>query len=74
MWNLARFAASSLSRSRRFSTAIPGPCIVHKRGADILHDPWFNKVVLSFFVCCLFLVSFIILYLFYLFFVVNDIG
>ncbi|RYR75823.1 hypothetical protein Ahy_A01g000402 [Arachis hypogaea] len=31
-------------RSRRpFSTAIPGPFIVHKRGADILHDPWFNK-------------------------------
>jgi malate dehydrogenase (decarboxylating) len=25
------------------STAIPGPSIVHKRGADILHDPWFNK-------------------------------
>ncbi|XP_054783994.1 NAD-dependent malic enzyme 59 kDa isoform, mitochondrial isoform X2 [Prosopis cineraria] len=43
MWNLARFAASSLGRSRRFSTAIPGPCIVRKRGADILHDPWFNK-------------------------------
>ncbi|XP_008232779.1 PREDICTED: NAD-dependent malic enzyme 2, mitochondrial isoform X3 [Prunus mume] len=44
MWNAARFAASSLTRStRRFSTAIPGPCIVHKRGADILHDPWFNK-------------------------------
>ncbi|KAK9273740.1 hypothetical protein L1049_018550 [Liquidambar formosana] len=43
MWNLMRFAASSVRRSRRFSTAIPGPCIVHKRGADILHDPWFNK-------------------------------
>ncbi|OAY62329.1 NAD-dependent malic enzyme 2, mitochondrial isoform X1 [Manihot esculenta] len=43
MWNVARFATSSLRRSRRFSTAIPGPCIVHKRGADILHDPWFNK-------------------------------
>ncbi|KAI4328755.1 hypothetical protein L6164_021087 [Bauhinia variegata] len=44
MWNLVRFVASSLSRSRRFSTTvIPGPCIVHKRGADILHDPWFNK-------------------------------
>ncbi|KAJ1426869.1 hypothetical protein SESBI_10125 [Sesbania bispinosa] len=41
MWKLVRFAAS---RSRRFSTvAIPGPCMVHKRGADILHDPWFNK-------------------------------
>ncbi|KAF2914284.1 hypothetical protein DAI22_10g150700 [Oryza sativa Japonica Group] len=23
--------------------AVPGPCIVHKRGTDILHDPWFNK-------------------------------
>ncbi|KDO86070.1 hypothetical protein CISIN_1g007456mg [Citrus sinensis] len=43
MWNLARVAASVLSRSRRFSTAIPGPCMVHKRGTDILHDPWFNK-------------------------------
>ncbi|XP_030490099.1 NAD-dependent malic enzyme 59 kDa isoform, mitochondrial [Cannabis sativa] len=43
MWKAARFAASSLRRSRRLSTAIPGPCIVHKRGADILHDPWFNK-------------------------------
>ncbi|XP_061340134.1 NAD-dependent malic enzyme 59 kDa isoform, mitochondrial-like [Gastrolobium bilobum] len=45
MWKLARFAAaaSNLARWRRFSTAIPGPCIVHKRGADILHDPWFNK-------------------------------
>ncbi|KAL5796241.1 hypothetical protein ACOSQ2_001061 [Xanthoceras sorbifolium] len=43
MWRLARVTATSLSRSRRFSTAIPGPCMVHKRGADILHDPWFNK-------------------------------
>ncbi|XP_052194873.1 NAD-dependent malic enzyme 59 kDa isoform, mitochondrial [Diospyros lotus] len=44
MWRLARSAAANLRRSpRRFSTAIPGPCIVHKRGADILHDPWFNK-------------------------------
>ena len=24
--------------------AVPGPCIVHKRGNDILHDPWYNKV------------------------------
>ncbi|KAJ1294933.1 hypothetical protein BS78_01G184100 [Paspalum vaginatum] len=23
--------------------AVPGPCIVHKRGTDILHDPWYNK-------------------------------
>lgn len=50
MWkNIAGFskaaAAVRTSGSRRcFSTAIPGPCIVHKRGADILHDPWFNKV------------------------------
>ncbi|GKU88209.1 hypothetical protein SLEP1_g2499 [Rubroshorea leprosula] len=45
MWrNLARFAASSFRRRLRlFSTAIPGACIIHKRGADILHDPWFNK-------------------------------
>ncbi|XP_024020345.1 NAD-dependent malic enzyme 2, mitochondrial [Morus notabilis] len=43
MWKLVRFAASSLRPSRRFSTEIPGPSIVHKRGADILHDPWFNK-------------------------------
>lgn len=41
MWKVVRFAAA---RSRRFSTAIPGPCKVHKRGTDILHDPWFNKV------------------------------
>lgn len=47
MWKAARSAASSLRQSRRWmSTAIPGPCIVHKRGADILHDPWFNKVCL----------------------------
>ncbi|GKU88214.1 hypothetical protein SLEP1_g2504 [Rubroshorea leprosula] len=44
MCNLARFAASSLHRQLRlFSTTIPGACIIHKRGADILHDPWFNK-------------------------------
>lgn len=43
MWRVVRSAASVLRRSRRFSTAIPGPCIVHKRGADILHDPWYNK-------------------------------
>ncbi|KAI9180034.1 hypothetical protein LWI28_000457 [Acer negundo] len=43
MWKLARVAATRLTRSRRFSTAIPGPCMVHKRGTDILHDPWFNK-------------------------------
>ncbi|XP_057723735.1 NAD-dependent malic enzyme 59 kDa isoform, mitochondrial-like isoform X1 [Arachis stenosperma] len=44
MWNLARFGATAVARSSQpFSTAIPGPFIVHKRGADILHDPWFNK-------------------------------
>uniref|UniRef100_A0A0A0K8V8 Malic enzyme n=1 Tax=Cucumis sativus TaxID=3659 RepID=A0A0A0K8V8_CUCSA len=43
MWNLVKFTAASFRRSRRLSTAIPGPSIVHKRGADILHDPWFNK-------------------------------
>ncbi|KAJ6835125.1 NAD-dependent malic enzyme 59 kDa isoform, mitochondrial [Iris pallida] len=43
MWNVARSAARSLRQYRRFSAAIPGPCIVHKRGTDILHDPWFNK-------------------------------
>ncbi|KAL9228941.1 hypothetical protein vseg_004467 [Gypsophila vaccaria] len=49
MWRVTRSSATNL---RRFSSsssaaaaaaAIPGPCIVHKRGADILHDPWFNK-------------------------------
>ncbi|XP_051189666.1 NAD-dependent malic enzyme 59 kDa isoform, mitochondrial [Lolium perenne] len=24
-------------------SALRGPCIVHKRGTDILHDPWYNK-------------------------------
>ncbi|KAK9147833.1 hypothetical protein Scep_006590 [Stephania cephalantha] len=48
MWRIARFAAAaeaavSVRGARWFSAAIPGPCIVHKRGADILHDPWFNK-------------------------------
>ncbi|KAM7472168.1 hypothetical protein LguiA_010351 [Lonicera macranthoides] len=43
MWRLARSASSKLRRARWLSTSIPGPCIVHKRGADILHDPWFNK-------------------------------
>ncbi|WOL07192.1 hypothetical protein Cni_G15930 [Canna indica] len=42
MWNLAR-AAWSLRQVRRLSMSISGPCIVHKRGTDILHDPWFNK-------------------------------
>lgn len=43
MRNLAR-AAWNLRQTRRLSACIPGPCIVHKRGTDILHDPWFNKV------------------------------
>ncbi|KVH89144.1 Malic enzyme, NAD-binding [Cynara cardunculus var. scolymus] len=37
--NLRRFSISASP------SLIPGPCIVHKRGADILHDPWFNKGV-----------------------------
>ncbi|KAL4036454.1 hypothetical protein IC575_005195 [Cucumis melo] len=32
MWNLLKFTAASCRRSRWLSTAIPGPCIVHKRG------------------------------------------
>lgn len=45
----ATAAALNLRHLRRLSivapmTPTPGPCIVHKRGADILHDPWFNKV------------------------------
>ncbi|XP_021717519.1 LOW QUALITY PROTEIN: NAD-dependent malic enzyme 59 kDa isoform, mitochondrial-like [Chenopodium quinoa] len=45
MWRVTRSAAANLRRTRRFFRAatIPGPCMVHKRGADILHDPWFNK-------------------------------
>nr|GMD31617.1 NAD-dependent malic enzyme 59 kDa isoform, mitochondrial [Ipomoea batatas] len=47
MWKALGYAASRLGRSRPFTTAITGPCIVHKRGADILHDPWFNKVLID---------------------------
>ncbi|KAM0030676.1 NAD-dependent malic enzyme 59 kDa isoform [Helianthus debilis subsp. tardiflorus] len=41
-------SALTLRQSRRLSicastTPIPAPSIIHKRGADILHDPWFNK-------------------------------
>ncbi|KAL8162513.1 hypothetical protein V2J09_014002 [Rumex salicifolius] len=46
MWRLARSAAASASnlrRLRRCYSLIPGPSHVPKRGADILHDPWFNK-------------------------------
>lgn len=46
MWRLARATAAGRTQVRLFtSPSIPGPCIVHKRGTDILHDPWFNKVV-----------------------------
>lgn len=49
MWR--RTVARSVARVRQTrkmsivaaGNTIPGPCIVHKRGADILHDPWFNK-------------------------------
>lgn len=45
MWRgVVRSAASNLRNSRRYSTAIPLPSIIHKRGIDVLHDPWFNKV------------------------------
>ncbi|KAJ3682215.1 hypothetical protein LUZ60_014788 [Juncus effusus] len=45
MWNPRHLARATwhLKQVRRLSAAIPGPCIVHKRGTDILHDPWFNK-------------------------------
>ncbi|KAK4744624.1 hypothetical protein SAY87_010936 [Trapa incisa] len=43
MWSLARSSAARMRGSRRFSIVTPDPCIVRKRGADILHDPWFNK-------------------------------
>jgi malate dehydrogenase (decarboxylating) len=45
MWNVRHLARATcnLRQIRCLSAAIPGPCIVHKRGTDILHDPWFNK-------------------------------
>lgn len=44
MWGVVvRSAASNLRNLRRFSTAVPLPSIIHKRGIDVLHDPWFNK-------------------------------
>ncbi|KAJ1694170.1 hypothetical protein LUZ63_010868 [Rhynchospora breviuscula] len=45
MWNMRHLARATwnLRQIRRLSAAIPGPCIVRKRGTDILHDPWFNK-------------------------------
>ncbi|WCJ23170.1 NADP-dependent malic enzyme [Euphorbia peplus] len=44
MWRVSRSAIAKSCLRRLLSTSsIPGPCIVHKRGADILHDPWFNK-------------------------------
>ncbi|XP_078427454.1 NAD-dependent malic enzyme 2 [Wolffia australiana] len=42
MWILAR-VARNLKHARSFSSAVPSPNIIHKRGIDILHDPWFNK-------------------------------
>ncbi|PWA37086.1 Malic enzyme, NAD-binding [Artemisia annua] len=29
------------------TSTVPSPCIVRKRGADILHDPWFNKGLIN---------------------------
>ncbi|KAJ0736978.1 NAD-dependent malic enzyme 59 kDa isoform [Helianthus annuus] len=49
MWRTVARSAAVAINVRRFCMAasstcsIPRPCIVHKRGADILHDPWFNK-------------------------------
>lgn len=40
---LARAAWAMRQQARCYSAAISGPYIVHKRGTDILHDPWFNK-------------------------------
>ncbi|KAK8934161.1 hypothetical protein KSP39_PZI015049 [Platanthera zijinensis] len=42
MWRVCR-SVMNLRQARRFSVSVAGPCIVHKRGTDILHDPWFNK-------------------------------
>ncbi|PWA82821.1 malic oxidoreductase [Artemisia annua] len=42
--------AENVSTLRMFgvvasTSTVPSPCIVRKRGADILHDPWFNKML-----------------------------
>lgn len=34
---------STSAPSTGAGSAVRGPCIVHKRGTDILHDPWYNK-------------------------------
>ncbi|KAK3152993.1 hypothetical protein QOZ80_2BG0166230 [Eleusine coracana subsp. coracana] len=34
---------SSSAPAAGAAAPMPGPCIVHKRGNDILHDPWYNK-------------------------------
>jgi len=51
MWRSAARRSSQIRRLLSSSApqagagaAVPGPCIVHKRGNDILHDPWYNKV------------------------------
>ncbi|CAL4934249.1 unnamed protein product [Urochloa decumbens] len=50
MWRSAARLSSQIRRLLSSSAppagagaAVPGPCIVHKRGNDILHDPWYNK-------------------------------
>ncbi|XP_066384169.1 NAD-dependent malic enzyme 59 kDa isoform, mitochondrial-like [Miscanthus floridulus] len=50
MWRLATRRSAQVRRLLSSSAppapagaAVPGPCIVHKRGNDILHDPWYNK-------------------------------
>ncbi|KAG2564531.1 hypothetical protein PVAP13_7NG086700 [Panicum virgatum] len=50
MWRSAARRSSQIRRLLSSSApqagagaAVPGPCIVHKRGNVILHDPWYNK-------------------------------
>ncbi|CAN6317932.1 unnamed protein product [Urochloa humidicola] len=50
MWRSAARRSSQIRRLLSSSAppagagaAVQGPCIVHKRGNDILHDPWYNK-------------------------------
>ncbi|KAL5224417.1 hypothetical protein ABZP36_011056 [Zizania latifolia] len=40
---IRRRLLSSSAPAAGAGAAMPGPCIVHKRGTDILHDPWYNK-------------------------------
>lgn len=53
LYSLRRCARAALGAASRYAAGAPvparqihkgAPVIVHKRGADLLHDPWFNKV------------------------------